>query len=159
MSEVQSLEQAKRVFDTLCRTLDKNEWKYKRFDDRLAIECSARGDDLPMDFTITVDTKRNLVMLLSLLPYTIQDDHRIDVAVAVSAINNMLVDGSFDYNVATGELFFRMTNSFFDSELSGSVFEYMLFGACHMIDEYNDKLLMLAKGMLSIEKFLETLSN
>ncbi len=157
MAELKNLEQAKDAFATLCRTLDKHEWSYNKDDENLSLKCGAQGDDLPMEFTIKVDADRMLVMLASHLPFVIQEDKRIDVAIAVSAVNNVLADGCFDYDIATGHLFFRMTNSFMESVLSEEVFAYLLFCSCHTIDEYNDKFLMLAKGMLSIEQFISTL--
>ena len=92
--------------------------------------------------------------MLSKLPFVIQEDKRIDVALAVSMVNNQLVDGSFDYDITSGKLLYRMTNSFIESKLSKEVFDYMLFVAFHTIDEYNDKFLMLAKGYISVEQFL-----
>ena len=159
MAEQKNLEQAKIAFATLCKTLEENDWVYKKDDEKLIIECSARGDDLPMEITVKVDADRMLVLLLSHLPFVIQDDKRIEIAIAVSAINNALVDGSFDYDLMSGHLFFRMTNSFLESQLSEQVFAYMLYCSCHTIDNYNDKLLMLAKGMISVEQFISTLGN
>ncbi len=159
MAELKNLEQAKTVFATVCQALDKHEWRYKKDEEKLSIECGAQGDDLPMEITIRVDAERRLVMLLSHMPFVIQEDKRLDVAIAVSAINNLLVDGCFDYDVTTGHMFFRMTNSFIESETSAEVFSYMLFCACHTIDEYNDKFLMLAKDMLSMEQFLSAIEN
>jgi hypothetical protein len=48
-----------------------------------------------------------------------------------------------------------MTNSFVESLLDAEVFEYMLSCSFATIDEYNDKLLMLANGTISLDKFLE----
>lgn len=159
MAEQKNLEQAKATFATLCNTLDKNDWRYKKDEEKLSIDCGAQGDDLPMDISVEVDVDRMLVMLLSHLPFVVQEDKRLDVAIAVSAVNYALVDGCFDYDVASGHMFFRMTNSFIESKISEDVFAYMLFCSCQTIDEYNDKFLMLAKGMLSIEQFLSLLAN
>ena len=159
MSEQKNLERAKVTFETLCRTLDKNEWHYHRNEEKLSIECGARGEDLPMEFMVKVDADRALVMLISHLPFVIQEDKRLDTAIAVSAVNNMLVDGCFDYDIASGHMFFRMTNSFLESTMGEEVFAYMLYCSCQTIDEYNDKFLMLAKGMISIEQFLSALAN
>ncbi len=156
MAEQKNLQQAQAAFATLCRALDKQEWNYQKDEEKLSIECSVRGDDLPMEITVRIDADRMLVMLLSHMPTIVQEDKRLDAAIAVSVINNRLVHGSFDYNVATGHMFFRITNSFFGSILSEEVFTYMLFCACQTIDEYNDKFLMLSKGMISIEQFLST---
>jgi hypothetical protein len=159
MAELKNLEQAKLAFATLCRTLEKNDWRYKKDEEALSIECGAQGEDLPMEFSVRVDADRMLVMLLSHMPFKIAEDKRLDVAIAVSAINNALVDGCFDYDVATGNMFFRMTNSIIESSLGEEVFAYMLFCSCQTIDEYNDKLLMVAKGILPIEQCLKTLAN
>lgn len=159
MAELKNLEQAKAAFATLCQSLDKHEWHYKKDEDKLSIECGAQGDDLPMEITVKVDADRMLVLLISHMPFVIQEDKRLDVAIAVSAINNALVDGCFDYDIASGHMFFRMTNSFIESKTSEEVFAYMLFCSCKTIDEYNDKFLMLAKGLISIEQFLSTQTN
>lgn len=150
----EKLERAQKVYETLCATLDKHEWHYQKNEERLSIECGAQGEDLPMEITIKVDAERQLIMLLSHLPFVISEDKRLDVAIAVSAVNNKLVDGSFDYNIADGHMFFRLTSSFIESEIGNEIFTYMLMVSCHTIDEYNDKFLMLGKGMMSIEDFI-----
>ena len=159
MAEQKNLEQAKNVFDTFCQTLGKHKWHYKKDEKKLSIECGAQGNDLPMEITVKVDADKMLIMLISHIPFVIQEDKRLDVAIAVSAINNTLVDGCFDYDVTSGHMFFRMTNSFIESKISEEVFAYMLFCSCQTIDEYNDKFLMLAKGMISIEQFLSEFTN
>ena len=147
------------TFATICMALDENDWKYKKDGENLVIECGAQGDDLPMDLTIKVDARRQFVMLFSRMPFVIQEDKRLDMAVAVSAVNNALADGCFDYDVLTGRMYFRMTNTFMDSKMDREVFTYMLYCSCQTIDEYNDKFLMLAKGMLDMEKFLAAVMN
>lgn len=159
MAELKNLELAQATFATLCKSLDDNDWSYKKNEEKMTIECGAQGDDLPMDFTIAVDADRMTVVLLSHLPFKIQEDKRLEAAVAVCAINNVCVDGCFDYDVAGGHLFFRMTNNFLESVLSEEVFRYMLLLSCQFVDKYNDRFLMLSKGMLSLEQFLEKLTD
>ena len=154
MAEEKDLQQAKKVYETLCGTLTSHDWHFEKNDDKFEIECGAQGEDLPMKITIQVDAERHLVMLLSHLPFVISEDKRLDLAVAVSIVNNKLVDGSFDYDVKSGHMFFRMTNSFLESELGEDAFTYMLFCSCQTIDEYNDKFLMIAKNMMSLEQFI-----
>ena len=78
----EKLERAQKVYETLCATLDKHEWHYQKNEERLSIECGAQGEDLPMEITIRVDAERQLIMLLSHLPFIISEDTRIDVAIA-----------------------------------------------------------------------------
>lgn len=155
MTDAEKLTKAKATYATLCSALDKGEWHYEKDEEELTIECGYRGEDLPIDLIIRVDADRQLVSLLSQMSFKIKEDKRLDVAVAISYINYGMVHGCFDYDINTGGIFFRMSNSFVDSTLSEKVFMYMLICACKTVDEYNDKFLMLSKGMLSLEQILE----
>lgn len=154
MAEEKDLQRAKTVYEALCGNLDGHKWRYKKNEDELSIECGAQGDDLPMELTIQVDADRQLILLLSHLPFVISEDKRLDLAVAVSVANSRIVDGCFDYDVRTGHMFFRMTNSFIESEIGDDAFSYMMYCSCRTIDDFNDKFLMLAKNMMSLEQFI-----
>ena len=158
MADEKTLERAKATYETLCRTLDNMKWKYSKNDETLSVQCGVQGDDLPIEIGIEVDIERTLVILLSRMPFVIQEDKRLDIAVAISAINNGLVDGCFDYDIGTGYVFFRMCNSFIDRDLGETLFAYMVVCSCHHVDEYNDKFLMISKGMLGIEQFIQELN-
>ena len=152
-------EQALAVFNGLCANLDAHEFHYQRHEDRLTIEGTARGNDFPMEINIEVDEDRQLVILLSHQPLVVPEDKRLDMAVAVSVVNNSLIDGSFDFDLKGGHMFFRMTSSFRDSLVGDELFTYMIAVSLHTIDEYNDKFFMLAKGMMTLEQFLERFQN
>ncbi len=154
MADEKNLEQSKIAFNTLCKALEHNDWSYDKDEKELKIECKARGDDLPMDIRICIYPDNMVIALYSNMPFVIQEDKRLETAIAVSAVNNNLVDGSFDFNIANGNLLFRLTSSFRESTVSEEVFSYMLHCSCITIDEYNDKFLMLSKGIVSIEKFI-----
>lgn len=155
MAEQEKLKLAKTTFDTLCKALEHHDWHFKKDEESLTIECGAQGDDLPMEITIVVDSERMLIILMSHLPFVTPEDKRLDTAVAVSAVNYALVDGSFDYDIKSGHMIFRMSNSFRESLIGEELFMYMILVSCHTIDEYNDKFLMLSKGVLSLEQFIE----
>ena len=154
MATFEQTQRAIRTYNTLCASLDRRGWVYDRDDSKLTVKSGASGDDLPMDLLFSVDTERQLVQMFSPISFTVNEDKRIDFAVAVTAINSGIVDGCFDYNITNGMLMFRITSSFIGSELSEDVFSYMLYCICSTVDEYNDKLLMLAKGELSFSDFL-----
>lgn len=157
MADVTKQARAKNVFDTICRMLDGEEFKYNADPQAMRIKCGARGEDLPMELTFLVDADREFVSAMSHMPFTIQEDKRLDLAIAISAINNVLISGSFDYDLSDGHILFRLTTNFKDSTLSTAVFEYMLYVSFKTIDEYNDKFLMLSKGMMTMEQFLQKL--
>lgn len=153
--EDEKMERAQKVYKTLCETLDMHDWKYTRDDENLSINCSAQGEDLPMEVTILVEADRQLITLFSHLPFVISEEKRLDIAIAVCMVNNKMVDGSFDYDITGGRLFFRMTNSFIESEMGNELFNYMLLCSLSTIDEFNDKFLMISKGMLTIDNFMD----
>ena len=155
MAELNHSAQAIQTYRTICLALDQLELIYQKDDENLTIETGIRGEDLPVTFRYIVDGERKVVSVLSRLPFAVQEDKRLEVGIAVAVINNRLADGCFDYDITEGKLFFRMTNSFMDSTLGADVFKYMFFGACKIIDEYNDKFLMIAKGMMTVEQLLD----
>lgn len=150
---------AEQTYRLFCNALDNNDWSYRSDDQKLRIECGAKGEDLPIELNIHFDVEKQLIMILSKLPFDIAEDKRVDAVVAICAINNALVDGCFDYDVNTGTVFFRVTNSFLDSFMSEEVCITLLYKVCKLVDNYNDKLLMLSKGMLTIERFLKSITD
>ena len=158
MLEQDKLLNAKTTFQTICAALDMNNWKYRKDEEKLYLEYIVKGDDLPMDFRLIVDAERQIVRLLSLLPFTVEKSKCIDVAIAVSAINNLLVEGCFDFDISSGRLFFRTTNTFIDCKFGNDVILYMVYLSNQVVDRYNDKLLGISQGTLTIDKFLATIS-
>lgn len=155
MVDQNKLEPAKRTFETLCQALDSRQWKYRRNDEELSVEYIVNGEDMPMRFFFVINAEYSLVRLLSPMPLTVKESKRLDVAVAVSMINNRLLYGSFNFDVTDGELRFRLCNSFRDSVLGTDVFLHMIAVGNIVVERYNDKLFMLATGVISLEKFIE----
>lgn len=149
------MEQAKQVYQKIINMLDNRGWKYERHDEDLVIASGVTGEDLPIAFIFAVKPQNHLVQFLSKLPVTMPEEKRIDGAIAACAASNHLIDGSFDYDVMNGSIVFRLTSSYLNSDISEDLLEYMLMVSAATIDEYNDKFLMLAKGMITIQKFLE----
>ena len=153
MAEVNDNKKALSVYKILCDALDERNWKYQKHPEDLVVTFTVTGEDIPMNFVLMIDAKRELVRLVSPLPFTFSEEKRLEGAIATSFANYKLADGSFDYNYKEGKLNFRMTSSFKDSLISKELFQYMIACACYTVDEYNDKFLMINKGMLSIADF------
>jgi hypothetical protein len=154
MTDDRAVKMAKSTYDVMCGKLDEMGWKYEKYEEDFVIKSGVRGDDLPIEFIIVVNPDTQIVRYMSKMPFNIGEEKRIDAAIAVCAANNGLVDGNFDYDVLTGEIVYRMTANFRESLLGGDVFEYMVIVSSKIVDKYNDRFLMLSKGMLSIEQFL-----
>ena len=155
MAEEINMQKAQEVFGTLVQMLDNHNWKYEKHEDKLLIKSGVKGDDLPVEFIVVVKPRNEVVQFISSLPFNIPEDKRVDAALAVCVANYGIVDGSFDYDLSDGEIRFRLTSSYRESTLSEDLFEYMIMVAASTVDQYNDKFFMLAKGMLTVQQFIE----
>ena len=154
MVEEKDLKQALAVYNSLCEMLDENEFHYDKDVENLKIHFSTSGDDLPIELAIQVDVDRKLVTLLSWMPFKTPENRRVPMAIAISAANNGLLDGSFDYNILDGQIIFRMTSSYRESLLGKNLFAYMLLVSCQVIDDYNDTFFAVAKTEMSVADIL-----
>ena len=145
---------AEEVYSTLCGLFDNKGWRYEKEEDDLLVKCTFLGEDLPMDFFMRVYPDQATVALFSPLHFSVPEDKRLTMAAAVCAVNDSILDGSFDFDIRDGQLLFRMNNSYLDCDPSMEVFDYMLGMANAVVDAYNDRFLMLAKGDISIDQFL-----
>ena len=155
MAETMELARAQKVYETLCAALDARQWRYQKEEERLLVHFGVNGEDIPMNFILVVDAERQLVRLMSPLSFKMAEDKRVEGALATCAASYGLVDGSFDYDMSDGEIVFRMTASFRESEIGEGLFQYMISCSCATVDRYNDQFLALNKGMLSINDFIK----
>lgn len=155
MAEDKELKQAQNLYKALCEWLDEHDWDYKKFENDFVVKCLAQGDDLPIELVVQIDTKHQLISLMSPMPFPIAEDRRSVIAVAVSQANVGLITGNFDFNYLNGQIIFRIASSYRESLIGKDMFEYLLLCACYTIDEYNDKFLTVAKSKMSIEEVLD----
>ncbi len=155
MENEKELRLAQSTFETLCHALDNMEWRYKADASKLMIQFGVSGEDIPMQFVVLCDAQRQLIRLMSFLPFKMGEDKRIEGAVATNYVNYQLAEGCFDYHVGDGQIIFRMTSSFRESLISPELFIHMIQLACFTVDKYNDRFLMISKGLLSIDDFIQ----
>jgi len=146
---------AKLVYQTLCEALDERGWNYNKEEEKLLVHFGVRGDDLPINFIIFVDEKRDILRLLSPMDYKFPEDKRVEGACATCVASYCMANGNFDYDLSDGRVSFRINTYFKGSLLSKNLINYMISCACAMVDKYNDKFLMIGKGMLSLADFIK----
>ena len=151
MADQKSIKSAETVYNTLCEMLDDRNWKYDKHPEDSVVHFVVGGDDIPMEFVVNIDAERQLVRMLSQLPFTFSEAKRIEGAIATCQATFKLADGSFDYDFKTGRNLFRMTSSFRGSLISKELLAYMVDCSCYTVDAYNDKFLMIDRGVLGIE--------
>lgn len=154
MIDEKQMEHAKQVYKTLCDAIVSREWKFDKDEEKLLVYFGVNGDDIPMQFVLVVDAERQLVRLMSPMPYKMSEEKRMEGAIATCAASYGMADGSFDYDLSSGEIVFRMTASFRESLIGEGLFQYMISCACAMVDKYNDQFLAIDKGIMSITDFI-----
>lgn len=155
MADEKDLEMGKKIYGELCQALDNHDWNYDRHDEDLTITMGMRGDDLPIEMIIRVNAPAQVVSVFSVVPVTIPEDKRVDVAMAVCIANNNLVNGGFDLDLEKGRLVWRLCTTYRGSLLGSEAYQYMVIVSASTVDKYNDRFLMLAKGMIDLAKFVE----
>ncbi len=155
MADEKQLKNAQIVYKTLCDMMDERELHYEKTPEKLSVHFIMSGDDIPMDVVAVIDAERELIRMFSVLPFAFSEEKRAEGAIATCQANYKLVDGSFDYDIRDGRIIFRMTSSYVQSLISKELLAYMIACLCWTVDEYNDKFLMIDKGMLSIEDFFK----
>lgn len=145
---------AKETYQTLLKAIELNGWKCEQNDEKLAIHFGVNGDDLHMDFIIVVDVERQLVRLISRLPFNFNRNKLMEGAIATCVANYSIADGSFDYDIFDGSIYFRMTTSYRSSVISHEALMYLVNCAAYTVDKFNDKLLMVNSGAMSLDDFI-----
>jgi hypothetical protein len=83
------------------------------------------------------------------------DDKKIEGAIATCVANKSIVDGTFDYDVSTGEVLFRLSTSFKgEADITKEIIEYIMLVSVATIDRYNDLYFMLSKGNITLSEFI-----
>ena len=154
MADQMNILLAEKVYKTLCETIDNMNWHYEKVEERMLIHLEVNGDDLPMSFIIFVDAERQLVRVMSSMPFNMSEEKRLDGAIAVCVASFGMVDGNFIYDMSDGSILFKMTASFMDSIISEPLLKYMISCSCATVDAYNDKFFALNKGVISINDFI-----
>lgn len=156
----EKMAEGKQVFDSLVKHLHdvKLNFEAKELEDRYMIRFNMSGDDIPMRFFIYVNPNHRIITLHSPQPVKFSAD-KIDAACkAICAINYRLTDGDFQIDIRDGEVLFNMSNSYAGSLISDEVFDYMLGMSINIVDEFNDKLLMLSKGLIDMDTLISSLN-
>ena len=144
--------------DVLISMLEHKKLKYQiaeQSPQRIYIKISFTGNDLPMTLHIILRYDKQIISVISPMPFRMKKEMIPDAALAVAAANHGLIDGSFDLNLYTGEIRFRLTSCYRGSLLSEELFSYLMFISAETVDQYNDRFQGLNDGTLDIQEFLD----
>ena len=143
------------AYRTLISMMNNQGLKYTSFDDKLRVELGFNTDDLDVELICIIDEERELVRILSFLPFKFPEDKRVDGAIAATVANHGMVNGSFDFDISDGEMLFKCVNSYKNGGFNEDIAYYMISVAVSTVDDYNDRFFGIAKGMISFQDFIE----
>ncbi len=153
-------DEAKAVFNTLCQTLDNLNWKYNKeeHEDSFSVFTSAVGKDLTMKLSIRIDVERQVMYLKSPMPFTVPEDRRDTLAIALIRANWTMLNGSFEMDYSDGFVAFKLIVPYMDSMIGVEVCRYMILLSCRMIDTFNDKFQAIVDGRMTLAELQQFIS-
>lgn len=154
----EQLEAARKAYEKVCEAIDSVGLKYDSDDENFRVHLELAGEDMPIEINFFVHPEREIVRMISPMPYTVPKERRLDMAVALTFVNARLINGCYDFDMKTGNLRFRLVESYAGSELGFEAIKYLLVITNMTEDDYNDKLIMLNKDIISLKKFVQLIT-
>lgn len=144
--------EAEKINKMFMEFLKKDGWfcRGTRHDDNLLIIASPKNVEPKMDFIIRIDSEEKVIFVTTKLPFVMNHDKLLEGSIAINIINIELIDGSFDYDVYSGIIHFRIAYFWGGIGISDEVFSHLM-GCCFFaIDGYSDKLQLISNGLLEV---------
>ncbi len=155
MADQLEMQQAKAVYEVFCNALKEDDWSFMPADEKLSISLGIKGENLNMDLGIIVGEKRQSVTVGCALPFTVIEDRRMEMAIAVCMANHKVACGLFDYDISDGTILFRLVHCFNDCPFTKDLARSLIGRVCSSVDHYYDRLRALGTGVIDLERFLE----
>lgn len=156
MTEEERNEIATKLFFTIEELLPEiGVVNFDKDEDELTFNYTINGDDIPMDFNMRILPKVGLISLISPFSFVVKEENRMNAAIAVTAVNQFLLNGSFDMNLRTGNICFRINTCYEDENIDYDVLNYLVAVSVNTVDRYNDHILALAKDIITLKQFVK----
>lgn len=151
------IRKARSVYRKLCEAVEKNGWKCKSDDDKLAVAYGIKVENGgEFQFLVSIDADRQLVCLNSFTLMEFDAAHIIEGAVAVCGANFLLADGNFDLKIKGGALSYRQALAFHNStNLAVDAIDYLLTYSLYAVNSFIGKFELVKEGKLKGGEFIE----
>lgn len=145
---------AVQTYNTICDILSDLNLKFSKLEDKLAVNLVFNGDDLPIDLYFAIDHEKEFFRLISFMPFSMDEDKRVEGAVVTSVANFGMPDGHFVYDITDGSIMYKQVASYTTGKVGKALIEHMIALACAMIERYNDRFFAVNKGFMSVTDFI-----
>ena len=140
MADKNEMISANRVYGSLLNIVRKNKYDFDDDEEIMTVNFDVKREASFIPFTITIDAERQLIRLYSPLDVQIDENNRVEACVNICKCSCELDMGSFDYDLYSGSIEFRMATSFNGSLISDKQIENMISYTCGVVKKYTDRL-------------------
>lgn len=140
MTDKNEMISANRVYGSLLNIVRKNKYDFDDDEEIMTVNFDVKREASFIPFTITVDAERQLIRLYSPLDVQIDENNRFEACVNICKCSCELDMGSFDYDLYSGSIEFRMATSFNGSLISDKQIENMISNTCGVVKKYTNRL-------------------
>ena len=147
-------ERADAVFKCYCDFLEGENLKYQKDEEERTIILQLTGDDFPITTMFHVEEEEERTFVFSKMPFEIAKDKLVDLVMAVNYVNQVLAVGTFCVDM--NQLYCSFESNEVYAGLSGfsaAYAERVIMVAFSAIEQYNDKLFAINKGLMSVKDF------
>lgn len=150
------LAQARKTINSICAMLAESGTKYTLNDEKLYVKVVFASDDFPIEIYFRARPENELLTVTSVLPFSIPEDGRVNVAVAAMMLNSSSYDGTWSIDLSDGYMSFIITNSYIDSILGKECFHSLMGLAYNATKMCADKFFILGKGYMTVQQFCQS---
>lgn len=140
MADKNEMISANRVYGSLLNIVRKNKYDFDDDEEIMTVNFDVKREKSFIPFIITVDAERQLIRLYSPLDVQIDENNRFEACVNICRCSCELDMGSFDYDLYSGSIEFRMATSFNGSLISDKQIENMISYTCGVVKKYTNRL-------------------
>lgn len=145
---------AKQAYQLILDALEDRKWQYHADDENQRVAFSVSNNQITMHFLISSETEGQYISLLSFFPFCIEENKKVEIALAISYINYSIINGHFDMDLDEGRVLFRMATIFDGSLLSKDVVQYMIDCAGSTVNQYYNSLSQINEGAMTVDDLI-----
>lgn len=149
------LQKSKEIFDGFCEYLKSNDCRFNKDDENLVAFFIIKSDNIEIKFIAKAEVNRETFRIMAMLPVNFGSGKRIDGAMVTTIATSGMANGSFDYDISSGNVMFKIAESYMGSKISPAVYDYMVDCAMMTIAEYYGKFLAVSEGKMTVPEFMK----
>lgn len=158
---------AQVAYKSILDVVKQKELSFTQDDEKLSVKLHFWTDSLTVEIFLSVDKERNLIRLSSPLSFRFSETKSPDAIFAITAVNNYLPNGCFDFNTADRRIIFKIYNAYSVHDDGTAIFgaktinqkniTYMLDVAASYITAFGMPFFSLSTNAITLPMFLEKL--